>query len=97
MTISSSVSHLPVIRRSVSGLPQLQIKPNRAAIARYGLNVEDINDVVEALVAGKPAGLVYQGEQRSGLVVRFDESTSRNQETIRNGDGLSNRWLAASS
>ncbi len=68
----------------VSGLSQLQIKPNRAAIARYGLNVEDINDLVEAMVAGKEAGLVYQGEQRFGLVVRFDESASRNEETIRN-------------
>lgn len=68
----------------VSGLPLLQIRPNRAAIARYGLNVEDVNDLVEAIVAGKDAGLIYQGEQRFGLVVRFDEATSRNEEAIRN-------------
>jgi len=68
----------------ISGLPQLQIKANRAAIARYGLNVEDVNGLVEAIVAGREAGLVYQGEQRFGLVVRFDEATSRNVQAIEN-------------
>jgi cobalt-zinc-cadmium resistance protein CzcA len=47
------------------------------------LLTENINDIVEAIVAGKEAGLIYQGEQRFGLVVRFDESTGRNEETIR--------------
>jgi len=66
----------------VSGLPQLQIKPDRAAIARYGLNVEDVNDLVESLIAGKPAGIVYEGEQRINLVVRLSEATSRDVDTI---------------
>jgi cobalt-zinc-cadmium resistance protein CzcA len=69
---------------AVSGLPQLQIKPNRAAIARYGINVEDVNDLVESLVAGKPAGQVYEGEQRFNLVVRLSEATSKDIETIKN-------------
>lgn len=68
---------------AVSGLPQLQIKPDRAAIARYGLNVEDVNDLVESIVAGKPAGLVYEGEQRFDLVVRLSDSTSRNIDSIK--------------
>lgn len=68
----------------VSGLPQLQIKPDRAAIARYGINVEDVNDLVESVVAGKPAGQVYEGEQRFNLVVRLIEATSRDVETIKN-------------
>ena len=68
----------------VAGLPQLQITPDRAAIARYGLNVDDVNGVVQALAAGNDAGLIYQGEQRYGLVVRFDEESSRSIETIRN-------------
>lgn len=66
----------------VSGLPQLQIKPDRAAIARYGLNVEDVNDLIDSLIAGKPAGIVYEGEQRINLVVRLAESASRDIETI---------------
>lgn len=68
---------------AVSGLPQLQIKPDRAALARYGINVEDVNNLVESIVAGKNAGLVYEGEQRFNLVVRLNEETSRDVETIK--------------
>jgi cobalt-zinc-cadmium resistance protein CzcA len=67
----------------VSGLPQLQIKPDRAAVARYGLNVEDVNDLVESVVAGKPAGQVYEGEQRFNMVVRLNEDAGRDVETIK--------------
>jgi cobalt-zinc-cadmium resistance protein CzcA len=67
----------------VSGLPQLQIKPDRAAIARYGINVEAVNDLVESIVAGKQAGLVYEGEQRFNLVVRLNENAGRDVETIK--------------
>lgn len=69
---------------ATSGLPQLQIKPDRAAIARYGLNVEDVNDMVESVVAGKQAGQVFEGEQRFNLVVRLNEASGRDIETIRN-------------
>lgn len=68
----------------VSGLPQLQIKPDRAAIARYGINVEDINTLIESVVAGKEAGIVYEGEQRFNLVVRLSEAAGRDEETIKN-------------
>ncbi|MBS1806596.1 MAG: efflux RND transporter permease subunit [Acidobacteria bacterium] len=67
----------------ISGLPQLQIKPDRAAIARYGINVEAVNDLVESVVAGKQAGLVYEGEQRFNLVVRLNENAGRDVETIK--------------
>ena len=67
----------------VSGLPQLQIKADRAAIARYGINVEDVNALIESLVAGKSAGLVYEGEQRFDLVVRLSEASARDVETIK--------------
>ncbi|MBX7056038.1 MAG: CusA/CzcA family heavy metal efflux RND transporter [Pyrinomonadaceae bacterium] len=69
---------------ATSGLPQLQIKPDRAAIARYGLNVEDVNDLVESVVAGKEAGQVYEGEQRFNLVVRLNEDSGATVDTIRN-------------
>jgi cobalt-zinc-cadmium resistance protein CzcA len=64
-------------------LPQLQIKANRQALARYGINVEDLNDLIESVIAGKNAGLVYEGEQRFNLVVRLDEESSRNIEAIK--------------
>jgi cobalt-zinc-cadmium resistance protein CzcA len=68
---------------SVSGLPQLQIKANRQALARYGINVEDLNNLIESVIAGKNAGLVYEGEQRFNLVVRLDEESSRDIEAIK--------------
>ena len=68
---------------AVSGLPQLQIKPDRAALARYGINVEDVNTLVESIVAGKNAGIVYEGEQRFNLVVRLTEETSKDVESIK--------------
>jgi len=83
-TVSKVSGAQDVKAEAVSGLPQLQIKPNRAAIARYGMNVEDVNDLVESIVAGKPAGVVYEGEQRFNLVVRFADKTSQDVETIKN-------------
>ena len=69
---------------ATSGLPQLQIKPDRAAIARYGLNVEDVNTLIESIVAGKEAGQVYEGEQRFNLVVRLNEDAGRDINSIKN-------------
>lgn len=86
--IGAVVSRVPgaedVKVEQVSGLPQLQIKPDRAKLARYGVNVEDLNDLVESIVAGKSAGMVYEGEQRFNLVVRLNEASSGDVETIRN-------------
>jgi len=67
----------------VAGLPQLQIRMDRAAISRYGLNVEDVNNVVESIVAGKEVGQVYEGEQRYGLVVRLSETAGQDVEAIK--------------
>ena len=66
------------------GLPQLQVKPNRAAIARYGLNVEDVNDLVESVFAGKKAGEVFEGEQRFDLVLRLNEDAGKSIESVKN-------------
>jgi cobalt-zinc-cadmium resistance protein CzcA len=86
--IGAVVSRVPgaedVKVEATSGLPQLQIKPDREAIARYGINVEDVNSLVESIVAGKEAGQVYQGEQRFSLVVRLADESSRDVGTIKN-------------
>ena len=67
----------------IAGLPQLQIKTDRAAIARYGINIEDVNDLIESIIIGKGAGLVYDGEQRFNLVVRLRDDASRDLEAIK--------------
>ncbi len=66
-----------------TGLPQLEIKTNRAAIARYGLNVADVNELIESVVAGREAGQVFEGEKRFGLVVRLNQTAGKDIESIK--------------
>jgi len=58
----------------ITGLPQIQVKFNRDKIAQYGMNITAINDAIKTAFAGKPAGLIYEGERRFDLVVRLDKS-----------------------
>ncbi len=67
----------------VTGLPVLTIDIDRRAISRYGLNIEDVQAVVEAAVGGMKAGEVFQGDMRFDLVVRLPDAIRRNIEAIR--------------
>lgn len=67
----------------VTGLPQIVIKYNRENIARLGLNIEDVNTVINTAFAGKTAGMVYEGEKRFDLVVRLEEGQRKEIEQIR--------------
>jgi cobalt-zinc-cadmium resistance protein CzcA len=68
----------------IVGLPQLMIKYRRDELARYGLNVNDINRVIRIAFAGESAGIVYEGERRFDLVVRLCEDCRNNLQSIRN-------------
>jgi cobalt-zinc-cadmium resistance protein CzcA len=57
----------------VSGLPMLTVKPNRAALARYGIKLAELQEVVEIAVGGKEAGLIFEGDRRFDIVVRLPE------------------------
>ncbi|MEQ9404612.1 MAG: CusA/CzcA family heavy metal efflux RND transporter [Cyclobacteriaceae bacterium] len=57
----------------VDGLPQMSVTYDRSKIARYGLNVEDVNEVISMGFAGKSAGSVFEGERRFDLVVRYEQ------------------------
>ncbi|MDO8272024.1 MAG: CusA/CzcA family heavy metal efflux RND transporter [Gammaproteobacteria bacterium] len=57
----------------VAGLPMLSIHPNRMSIARYGLNVADVQDYVSMAMGGESAGLIFEGDRRFELVVRLPE------------------------
>jgi heavy metal efflux system protein len=57
-----------------SGLAQMVISINRANIARYGINVADVEDVIEMAVGGKAATQMLEGERRFDIVVRFAEA-----------------------
>ncbi len=67
----------------VSGLAYLQIEINRAKIARYGINVSDIQDVIEAAIGSKEASKVYEGLKVFGLAVRFPEEARNDVEPIK--------------
>ncbi|TNE82425.1 MAG: CusA/CzcA family heavy metal efflux RND transporter [Bacteroidetes bacterium] len=58
----------------VDGISQIVIKVNRLALSRYGLSVQEVNTLIESTLAGKIAGLVYEGEKRFDLTVRLDKS-----------------------
>src|SRR5262249_60336568 len=53
------------------GQPQLQIIVDRAATARYGINVQDVQDAIEAATKGRVATEVFEGERRFALAVRL--------------------------
>jgi heavy metal efflux system protein len=65
------------------GQPSVTIEPDRAKIARYGLNVSDINAVIETGIGGTSATQVIQGERQFDLVVRMDEPFRSDIEAIK--------------
>jgi cobalt-zinc-cadmium resistance protein CzcA len=62
----------------VTGLPVLTIQLNRNEMARLGLNVSDVQDVIEIAIGGKQAGQVFQGDRRFDLIVRLPDNTRKN-------------------
>ena len=69
---------------AVTGMPQIIIKYNRTAIAQYGLNISDVNNVINAAFAGKSSGLVYEGEKRFDLVVRLSGKQRKEVDDVNN-------------
>ncbi len=67
-----------------SGLAYLDIEIDRDKIARYGINVADIQDVIETAIGGKEASKVYEGQKVFGLAVRFPESARDDVGSIQN-------------
>lgn len=70
--------------QQISGLPMLDIVVDRAAAARYGINVADIQDVITTAIAGTEATTVLEGFMRFDLVVRFPPELRADAEAIGN-------------
>ncbi|MEO6057958.1 MAG: CusA/CzcA family heavy metal efflux RND transporter [Gemmatimonadales bacterium] len=68
----------------VTGQPQLQIRINRTAIARYGINVEDVQEAIEVAIGGESAGQVFEGIRRFDVNVRLQEPFRRDVDAIGN-------------
>ena len=66
----------------VTGLPTLSVIPNRTALARYGLNVVELQDWVAAAIGGTSAGILYEGDRRFELIVRLPETLRRDLDKL---------------
>jgi len=65
-------------------IPQLQIEVDRARASRYGLNVADVEDVIETALGGKVGTEIWEGDRRYGVAVRLRDEDRRNVDAIRN-------------
>ena len=68
----------------VAGLPQMSVAYDRKKIAKYGLNIKDLNNVLTMGFAGKTSGSIFEGEKQFDLVVRFDEKNRKDISNIAN-------------
>ena len=71
-----------VQKDQVTGTPQLRIRIDRKAIARYGINVEDVQNVIRTAVGGESAGQLFEGIRRFDIFVRFTEEARDRAEVI---------------
>ena len=67
----------------ITGLPILTMQMDRAKMARYGLNVQDVQDTIMIAVGGRSAGLIYEGDRRFELQVRLPEQLRGDIEALK--------------
>lgn len=81
-----------VLVEQTMGLPQLVVNYDRSKLARYGVDVEELNNIIRTAYAGEVAGTVFENERRFDLVVRLDEQKADdfnlNKFFIRTADGI---------
>jgi heavy metal efflux system protein len=82
LTTIPGITELTVVREL--GQPSLVITPDRTKLARYGLNVGDVNTLVQTAMGGTAATQVIQGERQFDLVVRMQEQYRSNESEIKN-------------
>ena len=73
-----------IIIEKTEGLPQMSVVYDRSKIARYGLNISDLNEMIALGFAGKTVGNVFEGEKRFDMVIRLDQKNRHDIEDLRN-------------
>ncbi|HMR17579.1 MAG TPA: efflux RND transporter permease subunit, partial [Mariniflexile sp.] len=73
-----------IIIEKVEGLPQMSVTYNRSKIARYGLNISDVNQLISMGFAGTTIGTVFEGEKRFDIAIRLDAAHRNTIENIQN-------------
>lgn len=69
---------------ATSGQPQITIRYNRNKIAQYGLQINELNKLIETAFAGGVAGTIFEGEKRFDLVVRLKEELRQDLSDVKN-------------
>ncbi|GJL76590.1 CusA/CzcA family heavy metal efflux RND transporter [Nitrosomonas sp.] len=67
-----------------SGLPQMTVRYNREKLAQYELNIEKLNEYISSAFAGGVAGIIFEGEKRFEMVIRFDQDYQKSIDDLRN-------------
>lgn len=73
-----------IMAEQVAGQHYIEIEADRQQIAQYGINVGDVQDLIEASMGGKTAGSFYEGSRYFNIVVRYDESSRKTIDSIGN-------------
>ena len=73
-----------IIIEKTEGLPQMSVVYDRSKIARYGLNISDLNEMIALGFAGKTVGNIFEGEKRFDMVVRLAAANRHDIEDLRN-------------
>jgi cobalt-zinc-cadmium resistance protein CzcA len=73
-----------IIIEKTEGLPQMAVQYDRSKIARYGLNIADLNEMIALSFAGKTVGNVFEGEKRFDMVVRLNETNRKDIDDLKN-------------
>jgi cobalt-zinc-cadmium resistance protein CzcA len=82
--LSSIEGGTDLMTEKVSGQPYLTINIDRTKIARYGLNISDVQNVIEIAIAGKPASKFYEENRSFDITVRLPEEKRNSIEAIEN-------------
>ncbi|WP_370390564.1 CusA/CzcA family heavy metal efflux RND transporter [uncultured Winogradskyella sp.] len=72
-----------IVVEKIEGLPQMSVTYNRSKIARYGLNISDLNRIVSMGFAGEKVGSVFEGEKRFDLVLRLNQNNRQNLDNLK--------------
>jgi len=67
----------------LTGLPMLTVTPNRKQLARYGMNVADVQHTLSTAIGGHEAGTIFEGDRRFDVVVRLEDVHRQNVDVIR--------------
>lgn len=85
----------------IGGMPQIVVEYNRAAMAQYGIRVDNVNKVMQTAYAGAIAGKIYEGEKRFDLVLRMDKKFKTDEHNLdelliptKNGNAIPLRLVA---